>query len=74
MNPKVLSREVTHRSIIEQVYFYDGSELIIKTSWNEGYPEKTWIDLEWPEGRPEWADVLGYNEVIELAKEKESAL
>jgi hypothetical protein len=33
---KFRSREITYRKVIEQVFFDDESELIIKTGWAEG--------------------------------------
>lgn len=53
---KIKSREITYRSVIEQVFFEDGTELIIKTGWPEGQEYDFDIDLNWITGKPDWAD------------------
>jgi hypothetical protein len=50
------SREITYRIIIEQVFFEDGTELVIKTGWPEGQEHDQDIDYEWVNGKPKWAE------------------
>ena len=49
------SREVTYRQVIEQVFFKDESELIIKTGWAEGQEADLDVTYEWVGEEPEWA-------------------
>jgi hypothetical protein len=51
------SREITYRTIVEQVFFEDGTELIIKTGWPEGQELDLEVEYEWVEGQePDWLD------------------
>ena len=52
----VESREITYRSIIEQIFFEDGTELVVKTGWAEGQEHDLDIEYEWIDKKPEWAD------------------
>lgn len=53
---KLTSRETTYRQVIEQVFFEDDTELIIKTGWAEGQEDDLDITYEWVTGEePEWA-------------------
>jgi len=52
---KVKSREITYRSIIEQVFFDDDSELIIETGWAEGQEADLDVSHRWAMEEPEWA-------------------
>jgi len=64
---KVTSKEITYRSVIEQVFFEDDSELIIKCGWPEGQPFDMDIDTEWATGTaPEWAESLSKEELVNL--------
>jgi hypothetical protein len=64
---KVKSKEITYRIVIEQVFFDDDSELIIKTGWVEGNTgDQDDVDLQWQTGRPDWADELTYQELLDL--------
>lgn len=64
---KVTSKEITYRSVVEQVFFEDDSELIIKTGWQEGQPFDLDIDIEWASGTtPEWAKDLSKEQLIEM--------
>ena len=64
---KVKSKEITYRIVIEQVFFDDDSELIIKTGWVEGNTgDQDDIELQWQTGRPDWADKLTYQELLDL--------
>ena len=63
---KITSREITYRSVIEQVFFQDSTELIIKTGWAEGQETDLDITYTWATGRePEWAKGKSMEEVIE---------
>jgi hypothetical protein len=49
------SREITYRSIVEQIFFEDGTELVVTTGWAEGGGDVD-VKLDWVEGEePEWA-------------------
>lgn len=64
---KVSSKEITYRSVVEQVFFEDDSELIIKAGWPEGQPFDLDIDIEWASGTaPEWAKDLSKEQLIEM--------
>jgi hypothetical protein len=64
---KVTSKEITYRSVVEQVFFEDDSELIIKCGWPEGQPFDMDIDTEWANGTtPEWAKSLSKEELVNL--------
>jgi len=66
---KVTSKEITYRSVVEQVFFEDDSELIIKAGWSEGQPFDIDIDIEWATGTaPEWADKLSKEELIKMTE------
>ena len=52
---KVRSKEITYRSIIEQVFFDDDSELLIKTVCADGQEADLDISHWWPMDVPEWA-------------------
>ena len=52
---KARSREVTYRSIVEQIFFEDDSELIIKTGWAEGQEGDLDVTAEWAGLEPAWA-------------------
>jgi hypothetical protein len=64
---KVISKEITYRSVIEQVFFEDDSELIIKAGWPEGQPFDLDIEIEWASGTaPKWAENLSKEKLIEM--------
>jgi len=50
------SREITYRSIVEQIFFEDGTELVVTTGWPEGGGGDLDVKLDWVEGEePVWA-------------------
>jgi hypothetical protein len=53
---KITSREITYRSIIEQIFFEDETELVVITGWAEGQEADTDITLDWVTGKPEWVN------------------
>ena len=63
---KVTSKEITYRSVIEQVFFDDESELIIKTGWAENQEFDLDVDLEWIPEVPEWAKNLTKDQILKL--------
>ena len=58
---KIESREITYRSIIEQIFFEDGTELIIKTGWPEGQEHDLDVEYDWSSGEPDW-----FNDVMKV--------
>lgn len=69
---KVKSREITYRQVIEQVFFEDESELIIKTGWPEDQFFDTDIDIEWAIGQaPKWATNLTKDEILKMAESED---
>ena len=66
---KCKSREITYRKVIEQVFFDDESELIIKTGWAEGGGGEFDLDIEWATPEPEWAKGLTPQQLDELGRE-----
>lgn len=52
----VESREITYRQIVEQIFFEDGTELVVKTGWPEGQEFDTDIEFDWVEGKPDWVE------------------
>ena len=51
----IKSREITYRLIVEQIFFEDGTELVVTTGWPEGGGDLD-VKLDWVEGEePEWA-------------------
>jgi hypothetical protein len=67
---KVRSKEITYRSIIEQVFFDDDSELLIKTGWAEGQEADLDVSHWWPMEEPEWAKGMTTQE-LNTMKERE---
>jgi hypothetical protein len=58
---KIESREITYRIIVEQIFFEDGTELVVKTGWPEGGGDLD-VELDWVEGEaPEWAEEYVHN-------------
>jgi hypothetical protein len=49
------SREITYRSVVEQIFFEDQTELIVTTGWPEGQMYDVDVKLDWVTGEPEWA-------------------
>jgi hypothetical protein len=70
---KVTSKEITYRSVVEQVFFEDDSELIIKCGWPEGQPFDMDTEIEWAIGSaPQWAESLSKEQLINLVGKGES--
>lgn len=65
---KIKSREITYRSIVEQIFFEDDSELIIKTGWAEGQEADLDITAEWVGEKPKWANDLTIEQLNERGK------
>jgi hypothetical protein len=56
------SREITYRSIVEQIFFEDGTELVVTTGWPEGGGGDFDVELDWVEGEaPVWAKEYVHN-------------
>jgi hypothetical protein len=53
---KIESREITYRQVVEQIFFEDGTELVVRTGWAEGQEADLDIEYEWIDEKPEWAD------------------
>jgi hypothetical protein len=54
---QIESREITYRSVVEQIFFEDGTELVVTTGWPEGQEYDVDVKLDWVEGEaPEWAE------------------
>ena len=64
---RVTSNEITYRTIINQVFFADGSELIITTGYPEGQEAELDISLEWVLGKaPKWAADLEDKDILKM--------
>jgi len=50
------SREITYRSVIEQIFFEDETELVVTVGWPEGQEFDIDVKLDWVTGEPEWAE------------------
>jgi hypothetical protein len=58
----IQSREITYRTIVEQIFFEDGTELVVTTGWPEGGGGDFDVKLDWVEGEaPEWAKEYVHN-------------
>ena len=51
----IQSREITYRSIVEQIFFEDQTELVVTVGWPEGQEHDLDISYDWVTGEPEWA-------------------
>lgn len=67
---KAISREITYRTVIEQVFFDDDSELIIKTGWAEGDGGELDITATWVTPEPKWAEGMTAQQLDELTREE----
>ena len=67
---KVRSKEVTYEIAIEQVFFEDDSEFIIRTGWATGGGSDIDIEIEWVGDVPEWAQGMTAYELSELNMEE----
>jgi hypothetical protein len=66
---KCKSREITYRKVVEQVFFDDDSELIIKTGWAEGQFGEFDLDIAWATPEPEWAKGMTPQQLDDIATE-----
>jgi hypothetical protein len=48
------SREITYRSVVEQIFFEDQTELVVTIGWPEGQEHDLDIDYNWVTGEPEY--------------------
>jgi hypothetical protein len=60
---KIQSREITYRIIVEQIFFEDGTELVVRTGWPEGQEHDIDLEFEWTHGNPDWVDEYKHNVV-----------
>ena len=67
---KVVSNEITYRTVINQVFFEDDSELIITTGWAEYQEADLDISLEWALGEaPQWAKDLEDKDILKMVSD-----
>lgn len=64
--PAIESTEITYRSVCYQAYFEDDVEVVIKVGWAEDQMFDVDIDVDFPQGRPEWADSLTDYKLYEM--------
>jgi hypothetical protein len=57
----IQSREITYRQIVEQIFFEDGTELVVKTGWPEGQIYDVDVELDWVTGEPDWVKEYEHN-------------
>ena len=48
------SREITYRSVVEQIFFEDQTELVVTVGWPEGQEHDLDISYDWVTGEPEY--------------------
>ena len=53
---KIKSREITYRIIVEQIFFEDDTELVVRTGWPEGQEHDIELEFDWVMGNPDWVD------------------
>ena len=58
---KIKSREITYRIIVEQIFFEDDTELIVRTGWPEGQENDIDLEFDWVMGNPDWVDEYKHN-------------
>jgi hypothetical protein len=58
---KIKSREITYRIIVEQIFFEDDTELIVRTGWPEGQEHDIDLEFDWVMGNPDWVDEYKHN-------------
>jgi hypothetical protein len=54
----IASREVTYRTEVEQVFFEDGTELVVTIGMDTSGGGEIYIDYDWIDDKPEWAESL----------------
>ena len=57
----IQSREITYRSIVEQIFFEDETELVVTTGWPEGQEFDADVKLDWVSGEPDWVEEYVHN-------------
>ena len=68
---RVTSNEVTYRIVVQQVFFNDDTELVIRTGCPEGQEHDLDITLEWVEGEaPEWAKDLSDTDILKMIEKE----
>ena len=60
----ITSREVTYRSAVEQIFFEDGTELVITIGAPAEGGGDIDIEYDWVEGKPDWADYLDESTLV----------
>ena len=64
---KVFSNEITYRTITNQIFFDDDTELVIKKGYPEGQDHDLDITLEWVAGEvPEWAKNISDMDILNM--------
>jgi hypothetical protein len=58
---QIESREVTYRSVVEQIFFKDETELVVTVGWPEGQEFDIDVKLDWVTGEPDWAKEYIHN-------------
>jgi len=58
---KIKSREITYRIIVEQIFFEDDTELIVRTGWPEGQEHDIDLEFDWVMGNPDWVEEYKHN-------------
>jgi len=51
---QIESREITYRTIVEQIFFEDQTELVVTVGWPEGQEHDLDISYDWVTGEPEY--------------------
>ena len=54
----ITSREVTYRSAVEQIFFEDGTELVITIGSPTTGGGSFDVEFDWVDGKPDWAEYL----------------
>jgi hypothetical protein len=54
----ITSREVTYRSATEQIFFSDGTELVITVGTPATGGGGFDVEFNWVDGKPDWAEFL----------------
>ena len=60
----ISSREVTYRSAVEQIFFEDGTELVITMGAPAEGGGDIDIEYDWVNGKPDWADYLNESTLV----------
>jgi len=56
--PTLESSEITYRTACYQAFFDDDVEVFVKVGWPEDQTFDIDIYVDFPQGRPEWANTL----------------